>query len=98
MGFKQIFRTLLLALTVLIVAGIYIVNLMQMQIVDGAYYLEESNKKQARSILVEAARGEITDRYGRPFAKNRMSSPTETAIRMEMPTKYGTCARAICPR
>ena len=45
--------------------------LYNLQKVNGAYYLEQSNRKIANKETVEAARGELLDRYGRVLVSNR---------------------------
>ena len=41
--------------------------------VHGGYYLEQSTRKIANTETVQAARGEILDRYGRVLVSNRAS-------------------------
>ncbi|GAA6515025.1 penicillin-binding transpeptidase domain-containing protein [Merdimmobilis hominis] len=65
-------RVMLLSAALGVVLFIYIIRLMQLQIVQGEEYYAMVNRGTERSQVVEAARGEITDRYGRPFAVNRV--------------------------
>ena len=51
---------------------VFVVDLMKLQIVDGASYLQKSDVKTYKNVPIEAPRGEILDRYGRPLAENRM--------------------------
>lgn len=55
----------------IIIFFIFFLRLVQLQITNGAKYLEYSNKRTAYTVPVAAARGEILDRYGRPLAVNR---------------------------
>ena len=45
--------------------------LFDLQVVHGSYYLEQSTRKIADTETVQAARGEILDRYGRVLVSNR---------------------------
>ncbi len=45
--------------------------LFDLQIVNGSYYLAQSTRKIANTETVQAARGEILDRYGRVLVSNR---------------------------
>ena len=45
---------------------------MLIQIVDGKDYQQLTQKLTVRNVAVKASRGEIVDRYGRPFAVNSM--------------------------
>ena len=47
--------------------------LYNLQVVHGGYYLEQSTRKIANTETVQAARGEILDRYGRVLVSNRAS-------------------------
>ncbi len=48
------------------------VQLLRVQIVDGDDYQQQAERKTTSSVKIEAARGEILDRYGRPIVKNRV--------------------------
>ncbi len=52
---------------------VFILALYDLQVVQGAYYREQSTKKIANTETVQAARGEILDRYGRALVTNRAS-------------------------
>lgn len=69
--FPRRVRNLLLMLAVFVVAFIWV--LYNLQIVHGLEYLEKSKRKIANTETVEAARGEILDRYGRVLVSNRTS-------------------------
>ena len=45
--------------------------LFDLQVVNGSYYLAQSTRKIANTETVQAARGEILDRYGRVLVSNR---------------------------
>ena len=66
---RSIFVLIVLVLCVLIFAG----RLFYLQVVNGDYYLEQSQRRLSRSVTVKAPRGEILDRYGRPLVTNRSS-------------------------
>lgn len=53
--------------------ALFLGNLYQLQIVDGADYAARAASKIARTETVEAARGQILDRYGRVLVSNRLS-------------------------
>ena len=60
---------------VLVVGAVFLlygIRLFKIQVIDGKSYLAEANKKSMKTMPIEAARGEITDRFGRPMAVNRM--------------------------
>lgn len=59
----------MLIVAVLIMSG----ALIKYQIVDGAYYYEQSLLNNTTKETVAAARGEILDRYGRVLATNKLS-------------------------
>jgi len=65
-------RLLILCVLVLILAGTMGGKLIELQIVKGEEYAEQSERKILRSYPVKASRGEIVDRYGRPLVTNRM--------------------------
>ncbi|OQB16041.1 MAG: Stage V sporulation protein D [Firmicutes bacterium ADurb.Bin193] len=46
-------------------------RLFSLQIVKGDYYREQSENRLIRSMPIKAPRGEIHDKYGRPFITNR---------------------------
>ena len=69
-GFQKRSRVVILICIIVAVILCYYYRLMQLQIVNGAYYsaLAESSFSSSSAIL--AARGEIIDRNGRPYAVN----------------------------
>lgn len=60
----------LLVAVALIITG-YAVKLFQLQIVEGADYLDQATSTTMITLPLPAARGEIVDRYGRAIATNR---------------------------
>lgn len=58
-----------LAAVLLVFTGV----LYNLQIVNGAKFLEQSTRKIVNTETVQAARGEILDRYGRVLVTNRAS-------------------------
>lgn len=69
--FHRRVRGVLVILAVLLLVFSWV--LYDLQIVHGAEYLEKSQRKIANTETVEAARGEILDRYGRVIVSNRTS-------------------------
>lgn len=62
-------RGVMLILAVLVVAFLWL--LWDLQVVHGAYYRSQSVRKITNTETVEAARGQILDRYGRVLVSNR---------------------------
>lgn len=56
---------------VFVIVFVYTVRLLQLQVIDYDYYMQESQMSSAAAIKVDATRGEILDRYGRTIAYNR---------------------------
>lgn len=65
-------RILILALILTAVFLLFAAQLFHLQILKGSDFREQADKGSVRTMSVEAARGEIVDRYGRPLAVNRM--------------------------
>lgn len=63
-------RSTILVLLILAVFCMFALRLMNMQIVDGASYAQEAKVKTSVVQILQAARGEIVDRYGRPLVVN----------------------------
>ncbi len=55
------------------VMAVFLLVLFDLQIVNGQRYLEQSTRKIANTETVQAARGRISDRYGRVLVSNRAS-------------------------
>ena len=70
---KNLKRLIALGVVILVVFLGYLYRLMQMQIAQGAEYLAQAEAGTVREQVVNAVRGEIVDRYGRPMAGNRSS-------------------------
>ena len=66
-------RILILTLVLLLVFGGFAVRLMSLQIVHGEEYKEKVQQGVTYRQQVEPARGEMLDRYGRPFAVNKVT-------------------------
>lgn len=64
-------RVVLLSLMAVLLAFVGV--LYNLQVVNGAKFLEQSTRKIANTETVQAARGEILDRYGRVLVTNRAS-------------------------
>ena len=57
---------------VIIVASIFMIRLMTMQIVEGESYRSYLTEGYSVTKTIEASRGDIVDRYGRSLAGNRV--------------------------
>lgn len=66
---KRIWILLGLVVCVCVVFGVVLIEI---QIVHGQSYAELATKGATRSQTIQAARGEITDRYGRPLVQNKV--------------------------
>jgi len=62
---------IIIGIIILLIVLIFI-RLINLQIINGASYKEQSEKRLLKSLPVTASRGDITDRYGRPLVTNRM--------------------------
>ncbi|MBC8537125.1 penicillin-binding protein 2 [Feifania hominis] len=65
-------RFVVLIAVTLLLAILYVFRLSNLQITKGADYAEQANKRVYRTVPISATRGEILDRYGRPFVTNKM--------------------------
>ena len=70
---SDLWRILTLGGFVGAVLFLFTVRLAQIQIADGAAYLEQQQRGDTKVQTVKAARGEIVDRSGSPFAYNEAS-------------------------
>lgn len=70
-------RELIIISVILVIAVIYIVQLFNLQIVNGSEYRNQSQKKMLRTETIEAARGPIVDRNEVVLATNELSSNVE---------------------
>ncbi|MBQ9860134.1 MAG: hypothetical protein IJO76_05605 [Clostridia bacterium] len=66
-------RVLALLLVLLIILGVYVVRLFQIQIVQGEEYLKLADESYKTSISIAASRGEILDCNQIPLVSNRTS-------------------------
>ena len=64
-------RSRVVVAVLLAVMAVFVWVLYDIQVVNGSYYLEQSTKKIADTETVQAARGDILDRYGRVLVTNR---------------------------
>ncbi len=72
-GFNPQRRALVALLIFSAGLSLVIVRLWYLQIVRGAYFLDQSENNHRRTVFVPPARGEITDRNGAVIARNRPS-------------------------
>ncbi len=70
-------RTLILYILVILVGIVYIIQLFNLQILNGSDYREQSEKRMLRTETIVASRGEITDRNGVILATNKLSWDVE---------------------
>ena len=68
---KEYARVLSCGLIVSIIMIVYVLRLMDWQIVKGASFLEQSNKTRPATVTMDAARGEILDENGVSLAVNK---------------------------
>lgn len=59
------------------VMAIFVLQLINFQLVNGEYYLQQAENTQVYNFEVSAARGDIVDRYGRSIATNRTGYKVE---------------------
>src|SRR5437773_8868840 len=72
MEFQQPSRRLfILNLIIGMLVGILVVRLWQVQVLQGASYLRQSEENRIRDYTLTAPRGIIYDRKGRPLVRNR---------------------------
>lgn len=71
-SFQKRSRVIILIVLVIAIILCYYYRLMQLQIVKGEYYTALSESSFSSSSVISAARGEILDRNGKPFAVNEI--------------------------
>ena len=62
----------ILSMCVYILGIILLVQLFNLQIINGQKYREQSNTRLTRESVLKAARGNIYDRTGNPIVSNNM--------------------------
>jgi penicillin-binding protein 2 len=65
-------RFLIFFIIIVIFCGVFLRQLVDLQIVNGMEYLDTSTKRNVTNGVIYANRGNIYDRYGVPIAGNRM--------------------------
>lgn len=70
-------RTLILYIIVGLISVTFIIQLFNLQILNGKEYREKSEKRMLRTEKVVASRGEITDRNGIVLASSKLSFNVE---------------------
>ncbi|MDO4283029.1 MAG: penicillin-binding protein 2 [Clostridia bacterium] len=70
-------RELVMSIIILIISGIFILQLFNLQILEGSTYREQAEKRMVRTETVSASRGEIYDRNGIVLATNKLSYNVE---------------------
>ncbi len=76
-------RLTALAVLIAVLVGVLVVRLWQLQVLQGAYYLQLSENNRVRDYSLTAPRGVIYDRKGRPLVTNRPSF-TVAVLPLEM--------------
>jgi penicillin-binding protein 2 len=66
-------RLRILNVIIAILIGVLVVRLWQVQVLQGAWYLQQSEENRVRDYTITAPRGVIYDRKGRPLVSNRPS-------------------------
>ena len=56
------------------VIAVFVMRLVNLQLVEGSGYLEQSERRLMKTKTVEAPRGDIYDRYGRILVTNKMTN------------------------
>ena len=69
---SQMKRMAFLSVVLTLFLGLITLRLADLQLVNGAAYREEGERKITRTYSQPAARGEILDRYGRPLISNAL--------------------------
>lgn len=69
---SQIKRVGLLCTLMVLICGLMVLRLVDLQVVNGAAYREEAERKILRTYKQPASRGEILDCYGRPLVSNAL--------------------------
>lgn len=57
-----------------LIAAVFVVRLVSLQLAEGAEYREQSEKRTMKTREIQAPRGDIYDRYGRVLVTNKMSN------------------------
>lgn len=91
--FKKILEFITSRLFIMVVGiaflfAIMVVRLFQLQIVNGETYQEGITVSKVKSLKIEASRGEIYDRYGRPLAVNKVAYSIKIDNSIEVDTNY----------
>ncbi|HEY3248072.1 MAG TPA: penicillin-binding protein 2 [bacterium] len=76
-------RLTALSIIIAVLVGVLTVRLWQLQVLQGAYYLQLSEDNRVRDYALTAPRGVIYDRRGRPLVTNRPSF-TVAVLPLEM--------------
>lgn len=66
-------RLRILSIIIAALIGVLVVRLWQVQVLQGAWYLQQSEENRVRDYTIPAPRGIVYDRKGRPLVSNRPS-------------------------
>jgi penicillin-binding protein 2 len=81
------FRIAVLGAVAIAIFGILFFRLWALQVLSGPQYLNAALNNQLRSIPVEAPRGPLLDRNGRPIVVNKPT--TSVQLTVDLPKKWG---------
>lgn len=70
-------RILIMKILVIIIGIVFAIRLIELQVINGASYREQSEKKMIRETNIEAPRGEIYDRNGVVLATSKLAYDVE---------------------
>ena len=70
-------RFWIIVILILLLFSLVVIRLINIQVVQGEYYRNESEKRLSKSVPVKAPRGEIFDRNMTPLIKNKMGFAIE---------------------
>jgi penicillin-binding protein 2 len=76
-----------MALRVAVLGGVALVlfavvffRLWYLEVLSGDQYVVQANENQVREVRIQAPRGDIVDRYGRPIVRNRMANTVQIEL------------------
>jgi len=61
----------------LVLFAIVFFRLWYLEVLSGDQYVVQANENQVREVRIQAPRGDIVDRYGRPIVRNRMANTVQ---------------------
>ncbi|MGM9551573.1 MAG: penicillin-binding transpeptidase domain-containing protein, partial [Clostridia bacterium] len=67
-------RYRIIYLILALISFAFVIKLVSLQLVNGESYRQQSEMRTTKTVVLEAPRGDITDRYGRTLVTNKMSN------------------------